>query len=116
MGFKRVETLGDVVRFGLVLTVTCQACGRRREVRAGALYKMFPPSTPLRAIGRRMVCHGVDLQRPGCGHRGAQIDFTFPDPPDPPDDGGGKVVEILPRLLGSQAFYDHASRRRRRRG
>lgn len=115
MSYKRVETLGDVIRFGLVVTITCLGCGRCRKVRASALYKRFQPSTRLRDIGRRMKCTGIDLEQPGCGHRGAQIDFTFPDPPSPPDDGGGTVVEFLPRLLGSEEFWDHSATGRTRR-
>jgi hypothetical protein len=116
MGFKRVETLGDVVRFGLMVTITCLGCGRARELSAQALYKRFKPNTRLRDIGRRLRCSGVDLEERGCGHLGARVDFIIPDPPSPPDDGGGNVVEILPRLFGSQAFWDHAATRRRRRG
>jgi len=118
MGYKRVETLGDVVRFGLVLKITCLGCGRTREVPATRLYWKFRPSTPLRKVGPRLRCHGSDLDEVGCGYRGALVDFVIPMPPDPPpdDDGGGdKVVSILSRLAASEPFYDHAKLARRRR-
>jgi hypothetical protein len=115
MSFKRVETLGDVVRFGLVVTITCLGCGRSRKVPVSALYARFRANTRLRDIGRRLRCSGIDLQERGCGHLGARVDFTFPEPPTPPDNGGGNVVDLLPRLLGSEQFWDHAAAQRRRR-
>lgn len=115
MGYKRVETLGDVVRFGLTLTVTCLGCGRVRQLPATQLYRRFRASTRLKAIGARLKCMGIDLDTAGCGHVGAHVDFIIPEPPAPDDDppGGGNVVQLLPRLAGSQPFYDHARTSRR---
>ncbi len=114
MGYKRVENLGDVARYGLQLKVVCLNCGRTRYLHASALYRRFSASTRLSTIGRHLVCQGTDLEEVGCGHKGALVDFVIPDPPAPPDDGGGgKVVSIMSRIEGSGAFYDHAKRRRR---
>lgn len=120
MGYKQVRTLGDVGRYGLRLKVTCPSCGRARELSAGQLYHRFPSNTRLDEVGKHLVCLGTDLERKGCGHRGAIVDFILPEPPNTPDDnggGGGNVVSIFPRLFGSQPFWDHAgTRKRRRRG
>jgi hypothetical protein len=120
MGFKRVETLGDIMRFGLHLRATCPACGRTREVQALQLYRRFRPSTALRTIAPLLVCHGQDLEVRGCGHKGAKLDFIIPDPDPDPDPGGGdgggtRVVQIFPHLFGRDGLHDHTHRRRRQR-
>lgn len=102
MSYKRVETLGDAIRFGLDLEIICgnAACGRRRIVAPAALLHRFSAGRTFAHIGARLRCRGTDLEGGGCGCRGAIVRY-LPNtpPPPPPPDPGSNVVAFTARSL-----------------
>lgn len=71
MGFRRLETLGDLAEAGFRLIVGCRQCGHVRALRPVALFRSV---TPMRAwslvkfrcarCGGRDVMRGIDKDAP----------------------------------------------------
>ncbi|MFC3579515.1 hypothetical protein [Sphingomonas hylomeconis] len=120
MSYKRVESLGDVQRFGLLVILICEGCQRQRIIAPRMLMRRFHAGTFLRDIGAKLRCRGQDIEGGGCGHRGAIVrlyDPPKPPPPEPDDDGpGGNVLPMpLPRPIDAAAPAYFPARRRARR-
>jgi hypothetical protein len=120
MSYKRVRTLGDVQRFGLLLLVICAGCGRQRLIAPGLLMQRFRASETFDVIAARMRCRGADIEGGGCGHRGAIVRLYDPPTPPPPetdpDRPGGNVLPLpQPKRLGLYGEVPQRGRRRARR-
>jgi hypothetical protein len=120
MSYKRVRTLGDVQRFGLLLLVICAGCGRQRLIAPGLLMQRFRASETFDVIADRMRCRGADIEGGGCGHRGAIVRLYDPPTPPPPDTDpdrpGGNVLPMpRPQTIATyRPMWQPAKRRARR--
>jgi hypothetical protein len=92
MGYRRVDTLGDAMRYGAVIEVRCLRCQRVRYITPSCLHRpskadrlRIRPNVDIVRIGRIMVCRGGDGAGIGCGHKGAATRPVMPDflPPTP---------------------------------
>jgi len=73
MGFRRLDSLGDLSRHGFYVQLRCLHCGRRAVYSPHALIQFgLAPALPLKELGRRAKCEGGPDAK-GCGRRGAKV-------------------------------------------
>ena len=70
MSFKKIETAGDLMRFGCSLRVECTACHAARTVSALSVYQAAG-RTPLEEFRKRLKCSR-------CGRKAAKLTVLDP--------------------------------------
>ena len=85
VGRKYLRDIGDCVKFGVVLEVTCPGCGKVRYLGALDLIGTTIATgtirnwTKLGEIEPKLRCRGRPGAMWGCGHKGATIRDLWPD-------------------------------------
>jgi hypothetical protein len=85
VGRKYLRCIGDCVRLGVVLEVTCPGCGKIRYLTADQLIGTklatgtITPETRLGEIEPKLRCRGRPGAMWGCGLKGGKIRDVWPD-------------------------------------